>query len=264
MKIDELYNTAKKYADQIKQEKPGFVTDDEAALCIIINDKQEIFTGVTGVKMNGSKVETVHAEFNAIMSMKAANQTSAKQMVTVLFKDGSISKPCEACLDLLFLLSNDNNSCAVVVEPEKAESAMSLRFGSSEGSVDMFSGFDDEPAPAKQKLGAPVDYAKGVVDDSNPFNATSDEAQTEVVTFTGDTKKEEKAEESVQSAPAEENKSDGQDAAEAHAEEAAADNADAASEPEEESAPALSKEELLKQAKERKKATKSNWKLFRR
>lgn len=261
MNVNELYNTAKKYADMLKQEKSAFVSDD-SSLCLIVTDKNELFTGVTGVRISGGKAETVHAEFNAIMSMKAADQAKAKQMITILFKDMSVAKPCDDCLDLLFRLSEDNNGCAVMTAPDSAASAMSLRFGTSDDSADMFSGFDfdDEPAADTSSLGAPADYAKAItVDESNPFNATSDEAQTEVVTFTGDSK--DKAPE-----PAPEVQSSG-DAQPEASQENAADSPVPVGRPElegENKEPAMSMEDMLKQAKKRKKIAKANFNFFRR
>lgn len=265
MNMNELYNTAKKYADKLREEKPGYVSGEDSALCLIVTDKNEIFSGVTSVRISGGKTEEVHAEFNAVMSMKEAGQTAAKQMITVLFKDQSICVPCSDCLDLLFRASESNNNCAVMTGPDKASSAMSLRFGTSEDQADFLSGFDFDDGPSESALGAPAEYAQAIaVDESNPFNATSDEAQTEVVTFTGDRKKEDspapeaaadtadsaaEAQGGGESAPAPESKPE----AAAPAAENAADKEDAPS-----------MEDMLKQAKKRKKIAKANFNFFRR
>lgn len=267
MKINELYNSAKEYADKLKQEKPNFVSDPQAALCLIVTDKNEIFSGVTGVKISGGKVEDVHAEFNAVMSMKNAGQSKARQMISVLIKDHSIVQPCGDCLDLLFGLDGDNNHCAVVTEAEQAVSAMSIRFGSSPDSDDMFSGFDfdDGAAASSSTLGAPVEYAKGiVVDESNPFAASSgEEAQSEVVTFAEMPKNEEKAAEKAQAtAEAAGGESGSQDAADSAS--AADGDAVTAEESADTGNNVMSKEELLKQAKQRKKMTKANFSFWKR
>lgn len=254
MKINDLYDSAKEYINKLKAEKPNFVSDPDAAICLAVNEKNELFTGVTSFRITGGKIEAIHAEAALLMLMKSAGQMKVRQMITVQVKDNSIIQPCGECLDMLFGMDQENNSCAIVTEPDKAVSAMNIRFGTSSDANDMFSGFDfdDAPAASSSALGAPAEYAKRIViDESNPFNASAsdEEAPSEVRTFAEDQRKAAQAGENAQN-----NDNPASDVPVGAPVQT--------SQPEK--APAMSKEELLKQAKERKKMTKSNFSFWKR
>jgi len=69
MEINALYTTAKAMIDVVKAERPDAVKGEDSSLCLIATDDEQLFTGITGVKINNTTVSTVCSEYNAIMSM---------------------------------------------------------------------------------------------------------------------------------------------------------------------------------------------------
>ena len=55
MEISAFYNTAKKFCGKIKTEKPDYVSDPDACLCLIIADTEEIFSGITNRRHDEGK-----------------------------------------------------------------------------------------------------------------------------------------------------------------------------------------------------------------
>ena len=118
MDIGKFYDTAKNYAEKIKEERPGFVWDSYSAICLIITENDEIFTGVTGLKISSGNVVTVSAENNTVMMMIAENTLKAKQMIVISLEDLRILKPSADCLNLLLRVDSVNEKCEVVVSEE--------------------------------------------------------------------------------------------------------------------------------------------------
>ena len=83
MELKQLYETAKEYADKIKQEKPNLVLGSGAYLCLIVTDSDKIVSGVTGVRVNEGAVETVPAEYHTVGSLKVEFGAKAKQLTNV-------------------------------------------------------------------------------------------------------------------------------------------------------------------------------------
>lgn len=167
MEISAFYNTAKKYMEMLKQAKPAFFSDDDSALCLVMTDSQEIISGVASVKITEGNVEAVHAEKNAIMSMVSDNKKKAVQLVTVLAKDLSISKPCAECLNMLIGLDTGNAKCNVVLSENEAVAVGSLISDDSSVSEELISGANSS---VSSDLGAPAEFVSGFdFDDNNPF-----------------------------------------------------------------------------------------------
>ena len=191
MEIGAFYNTARAFADKVKQEKPNYTEGADSAICLIMSDKQEIFSGVTSVKFAEGGVAELHAEEAAISAMLTAHETIAVQMITVDFANGNILQPCKQCLELLTGVNENNNNCQIAVSAEEAVAAMVLKNQGSQTSMadDFMSGFDVEgsSSSAAPELGSPADFSAGFeVDESNPFfEADSGESAPEVVAFAG-------------------------------------------------------------------------------
>ena len=170
-------------ADKVKQERPNAAADPGTSLCLIITDKDEIFSGVTGVRVIGESVETVCSETNAIMSMIVANQVNAKQMITISFADYRVCTPCDSCISLLYRASAANSSCQIVTSPDSFTTAEALRMGRASRqepvheeikpeTPDFLSDFDDETSElnAVPAFGRPAEFAASAdPDESNPF-----------------------------------------------------------------------------------------------
>ena len=194
MDINSIYNTAKAMIDRVKAPRPDAVSDD-AALCLIITDDMELFTGISGIKVTEDEVITVSAEDNAIMSMIIAQKLEASQMITVSFSDYGICIPDEESLELLFRASDSNYNCSVVISHDKAIPAQEAEnfdvnsvvqedsvqneepapspFADEFDSSDFNSGFDFDsvtPDQPVQTLGSPADFVSNITQDTNnPF-----------------------------------------------------------------------------------------------
>ena len=188
MEIGAFYNTAKSFADRVKQEKPNYTEGTDSAICLIMSDKQEIFSGVTSVKFLEGGIAELHAEEAAISAMLAAHGSVAVQMITVDFANGNILKPCKQCLDLLTGINENNNNCEIAVTAEETVTAMVLKAQSADSDManDFLAGFDVETS-SEPALGSPADFSAGFeVDESNPFfEADGGQSAPEVVAFAG-------------------------------------------------------------------------------
>ncbi|MBP7187636.1 MAG: hypothetical protein KBA55_12930, partial [Ruminococcus sp.] len=168
-----LYSTAQNFAKKIKEARPGYVSDPDACLCLIIADSQEIFSGVTSVKVDEGEVEVNPAEDIAANAVIAAGGVKAKQMILITLDDYGFMQPNEGCLAKLMRASVENGACEIMMNTEEVSTAASLV--TSVSTPDFLSGYDDEtpaPAPAvpNANVGAPADFSAGFdVDENNPF-----------------------------------------------------------------------------------------------
>ena len=187
MVMRSFYNTAKNYAEKVRQEKTAYYSEPGASICLIMADNQEIFTGITGITISEGNVETVHSEANAIMAMMAANRTKAKQMIIVAFKDQSVLQPCHDCLDMLIRADEDNGKCEIALSPDSSDTAINLKAAVTTVSADFLEQKSEkEDAPT---LGAPAEFVSGFeFDADNPFlDSGTAEPPSEVKTIQQDT-----------------------------------------------------------------------------
>lgn len=190
MVINSFYNTAKTYAEKIRQEKTAYYKEPGATLTLVMSEEQEIFSGVTSIKINEGKVDTIHSEAIAIMSMIAANQPKAKQMVTIAFKDQSVVKPCDECLDLLLNADADNGKCEIAIAPTQTETAINLKSQATNITAEFLEKDTKEEVENVPDLGAPAEFVSGFeFDADNPFLASDEEIPAEVKTIASEAAK---------------------------------------------------------------------------
>ncbi len=162
MEIGSLYNTAKNFAETLKQKRPE-LTQYDAELCLIIADTGDIYSGVSTVSINEGAVEDVSAAKIAVMSVVTAKHVIAKQLIVVSLDDFIYIRPDDEALGILVNSSVDNSSCEIVLSPDEAVTAASLVPASE--APDFLSGYDEAD------LGAPAEFANSIdVDSANPFN----------------------------------------------------------------------------------------------
>lgn len=261
MDVKTLIKTARDSAEKLKAAAPSLAAEKDIELAVAVDAKGKSFVGVTGFTVKKSGAERIAADYNAVINMVNEGSRIAANIAVIKVADGSVVKPSAECLDLLFRTNVENDNCNAVVSDSETKTVSSLRLGGS--GADLLDGFDfggddaepaekeetaaeqpaaEEPAPEPAAPPEPKSTApspehssnviSGVkVDESNPFY----EAPTDV-----------KPPEEVLASISGEN-------LEAQAIEKEA----------EEELPELSKEELLKQAKKRKKVAKANF-LFRK
>lgn len=276
-----LYNIAKGFVNKIKNEKPSVAEEIGGSMCLVVTDDEQIFSAMTGIGIYDGHISVCPAECVAPAAMFAAGRSKAKQIIVISMEDCSISIPCIECLEMLICLDADNNNCEAAVSEDRLITARELLSNvtssddtpeeassdTTSPAVDFFSGFGDNDVPADgsassavfqggfdesyfapqhepvkksaedktapSTLGAPAEYASSVViDESNPFYAPPQE-ETEnsaPAQSLSDKNKETKASNEITSDQGSKN---------------------------------LSKEELLKQAKQMKKIAKANFNFFK-
>lgn len=249
MELNKLLETARKYAEDIRNEKPGYA-DKYAAF--LVNDKDEIFLGVSGLTIRDGKIVNVPADVNAVLNMANAGSRIATGLVIISIKTGGVLKPSEDGLHQLFRTNANNDNCKAFVSETEQQIVSVLRLGGG-NAASLMDGFDfGGPVPGLKRQAAPevpsvmkveerpahpestANSIKGVnVDKNNPFYENSENVKPpeQTLAIFEDVKNE--------------------------AGKIPAPKDDLPEEPE------LTPEELLKQAKKRKKVARSNF-LFRR
>ena len=66
MEIKELYDLAKQYEEIITNNKPEYVSENESAICVIVDSNDQPYTGITSVTVRGGMVEILPAETVAV------------------------------------------------------------------------------------------------------------------------------------------------------------------------------------------------------
>lgn len=258
-----FYNMVKEYADSLIEQRPDCASGNNA-ICAIFTSKHDIFTGITDISQSA-------AEYPAINAMCDAGQTKAIQMITIMLSDFSVVKPNAGGIVKLIETDPENNKCEVFISTNESVKAVELAkepVSAEPDNEEFFSGFDvqedvqenetaeeseqkteqteqpeqkTEPvsSPVVEKaenivssseLGAPADFSSGFdIDVTNPFYEAPAEDK-EVAT--------------IATIPS------------------SSDNADTANAPVQSNgnskkAPVMSKDELLKQAKKKKKIAKN-------
>ena len=134
---NEFYNLAVKLMDNIGQLEPNLVAARDAELCVLMTESQQIYAGITGIKISAGQLMRACPEYNAIMAMIPENETHVLKLITVSFAHHEVSQPCEGCLELLCRVNPKNvntevftttNSTVKVIEmiPQLAQAAEAM------------------------------------------------------------------------------------------------------------------------------------------
>ena len=149
MEINELYNIARIYIDKIKKEKPFYFFEHNSSLCLIKTSTQ-IFCGTTCIKINNGNIETVSSDYNAVLLFIANSKEKAEQMIVVMADDYRITVPFYESIKMLLKAGSCNGKCQIVISESQSISSENFCADSSRSnnSFDFFSGFDDSPINA--------------------------------------------------------------------------------------------------------------------
>lgn len=245
-----FYNMVKEYAESLVKQRPDCASTGNNAICAIFTSKHDIFTGVTDIS------QSVSAEYLAINAMCDAGQTKARQMITLLLSDFSVVKPNADGVAKLIETDYENGKCEVFISHNESVKASEIagNIGSGESKAnDFFDGFDgqgngtesvgkntfekmglvSEPDTEmtdtsinQSELGAPADFSSGFdIDVTNPFyEAPAEDKEVTTITSASANKPVNTLGESTESGS---------------------------------KTPTMSKDELLKQAKKKKKIAKN-------
>lgn len=185
-KSDELIAAIKEKNTQYSQCTAAFIADSS----------NNIYLGLSSLVLKGGALTEVLAENEAVRNMKVAGGKSAAAMIVVNMKTGEIVKPSIEALNQLFAVNPKNDKCSVMLEGGSSETVMNLRLGDTSNLMDGFD-FDaaddkaaetkaapEEPAvsaPAAEQEEKPevsANVITGVnIDESNPFYEAPDDVK---------------------------------------------------------------------------------------
>lgn len=111
----EFYNLAVKMMDNIRQLEPNLVSGRDAELCVLMTDTQQIYAGITGVKISAGQLMRACPEYNAIMAMIPDGESRVTKLITVTFAKHEVSQPCEGCLELLGRVNHQNRDTQIYI-----------------------------------------------------------------------------------------------------------------------------------------------------
>lgn len=184
-----FYNMVKEYAEALVKQRPDCISANNA-ICAIFTNKHDVFTGVAGALPNNS------AEYSAIEAMCIAGQTKAIQMITLSLADFSVLQPDIDSVAKLIATDSDNERCAIFTSTNQSVKACEIAgnvHADETGNGEFFKGFDGQENNTEQAdssafekmglvsnthensvkpsdLGAPADFSSGFdIDVTNPF-----------------------------------------------------------------------------------------------
>lgn len=248
-----FYNIVKEYAETFIRQRPESV-ESKSVFCAIFTSQHDVFTGVTGTFLNDNGVaESVSAEYLAISAMLNAGQSKARQMLSISLDDFSVVKPESDSVLKLIEADEENSRCEIYTTKNDSVKASEITdvqkkqpMAAPDEFTDGFDGDSDNTNPFadsaavhkkqsgnftetpvnQSEFGSPADFLDGVdIDITNPFYEPPSAPVKEVATIA--TIADDSSESTVETAAPKK------------------------------SAPVISKEDLLKQAKKKKKIAKS-------
>ncbi len=122
----EFYNLAVKLMDNIRQLEPNLVSARDAELCVLMTESQQIYAGITSVKISAGQLMRACPEYNAIMAMVPEGESRVLKLITVSFSHKEVSQPCEGCLELLCRVNKDNVDTEIYIAANRSVAASEL------------------------------------------------------------------------------------------------------------------------------------------
>lgn len=192
-----FYNMVKEYAESLIKERPDCASADNV-ICAIFTNKHDVFNGIAGISSGDSTVQPP-AEYLAINAMCNAGQTKARQMITISLTDFSVIQPNIDSAKKLIETDSDNEKCEIFISTNQSVKACEIAgniHADETGNNELSGGFEvqendiestdsgefekTEPVSDTQEsvgndvkssgLGAPADFSSGFdIDVTNPF-----------------------------------------------------------------------------------------------
>ena len=122
----EFYNLAVKLMDNIRQLEPNLVSARDAELCVLMTESQQIYAGITSVKISAGQLMRACPEYNAIMAMVPEGESRVLKLITVSFSHREVSQPCEGCLELLCRVNKENVDTEIYIAANRSVAASEL------------------------------------------------------------------------------------------------------------------------------------------
>ena len=177
----EFYNLAVKLMDNIRQLEPNLVSSRDAELCVLMTESEQIYAGITGVKISAGQLMRACPEYNAIMAMIPEGESRVRKLITVSFAHREVSQPCEGCLALLCRVNHENRDTEIYVASNRSVPASELMPEDTEEKPPLI-------VPMKETKEIPADETFSPADEVIPENERIE--TTEIIDTTAEEIKE--------------------------------------------------------------------------
>lgn len=92
----------------------GFGINDNSTVTVISTENDEFFKATNGNKIeNGNLIDTC-SEMEAISSMVKANKSKIDTIITLNVENGAFVMPCKNCIDLIIQINSSNIDCNIM------------------------------------------------------------------------------------------------------------------------------------------------------
>ena len=118
--LHNLYETAMQIINNAASSGLTSETMENISVSAILTDKGSIFTAINGTRLeNGIPAKTC-SEYEAINTMIMSGENRIIGIVTVAFKNGMITIPCEKCRSLIANINPQNITCGIMTDENTA------------------------------------------------------------------------------------------------------------------------------------------------
>lgn len=120
MKLNELYNIALDMLAEKKSNRFGFFIDDNATITVLSTEDGEIFKASNGSIIKDGKLQNTCSEKEAITIMMKSNKNRIDSIVSLKTENGAFNTPCENCIQLMLQINKDNSNCNVMINDNES------------------------------------------------------------------------------------------------------------------------------------------------
>lgn len=124
-----FYNMVREYAEALVKQRPDCAASGDTMICAFLTSKHDVLAGITGISLNNGAVKSVPAEYLAVNALQSAGQTKVCQMITLSLVDFSVVKPDAKCVSELIEINPENNNCEVFISANESVKACELAGG---------------------------------------------------------------------------------------------------------------------------------------
>lgn len=114
-----FYSMVREYAEQIVNREPRLAFSANGRLCAILTKNHNIVSGVSALYMINETAGVIPAEYMAVVAMNNADMTRALQLITLSLADYSVVIPNPSELMIVMSMDPANAKCNVYVSPSE-------------------------------------------------------------------------------------------------------------------------------------------------
>ncbi|MGN1411934.1 MAG: cytidine deaminase [Oscillospiraceae bacterium] len=114
MDLSTLYNIAFDMLTEKKSNGFGFSVNDNSTVTVISTEDDEIFKATNGNKIENGNLTNTCSETEAISLMIKANKSKIDTIITLNVENGAFVMPCENCIDLILQINSKNIDCNIM------------------------------------------------------------------------------------------------------------------------------------------------------